>query len=113
MARTSRTGKRCWRQEDFLRPLIRKVVQQVMEAEMDNALSTEKGERNESPERSIWLLRPEFGHASGQVGVASATEIANGGSGPMVSSAINEARKLSLEISRMNQSLEKEQFANP
>jgi putative transposase len=32
-------------QEDFLRPLIREVVQQVLEAEMDEALGAEKGER--------------------------------------------------------------------
>ena len=32
-------------QEDFLRPLIREVVQQVLETEMDEALGAEKGER--------------------------------------------------------------------
>src|SRR5215471_9413906 len=32
-------------QEDFLKPLIREVVQQVLEAEMDEALGAEKGER--------------------------------------------------------------------
>jgi putative transposase len=32
-------------QEDFLRPLIQEVVQQVLEAEMDEALGAEKGER--------------------------------------------------------------------
>jgi putative transposase len=32
-------------QEDFLRPLIREVVQQVLEAEMDEAVGAEKGER--------------------------------------------------------------------
>lgn len=32
-------------QEDFLRPLVREVVQQVLEAEMDEALGAEKGER--------------------------------------------------------------------
>ena len=33
-------------QEDFLRPLIREVLQQVLEAEMDEALGAEKGERS-------------------------------------------------------------------
>ena len=32
-------------QEDYLRPLIREVIQQVLEAEMDEALGAEKGER--------------------------------------------------------------------
>lgn len=32
-------------QEDFLRPLVEEVVQQVLEAEMDEALGAEKGER--------------------------------------------------------------------
>lgn len=32
-------------QQDFLRPLIQEVVQQVLEAEMDEALGAEKGER--------------------------------------------------------------------
>ena len=34
-------------QEDFLRPLIREVLQDVMETEMDEALGAEKGERTE------------------------------------------------------------------
>ena len=33
-------------QQDFLRPLIREVLQQVMEAEMDEALGAKKGERS-------------------------------------------------------------------
>ena len=32
-------------QEDFLRPMIREVVQQVLEAEMDEGLGAENGER--------------------------------------------------------------------
>ena len=32
-------------QQDFLRPLIQEVVQQVLEAEMDEAVGAEKGER--------------------------------------------------------------------
>lgn len=36
-------------EEDFLRPLVEQVVQQVLEAEMDEALQAEKGER--TPER--------------------------------------------------------------
>jgi putative transposase len=36
-------------QEDFLRPLIQEVVQQVLEAEMDETLGAGKGER--SPNR--------------------------------------------------------------
>lgn len=36
-------------QEDFLRPIIRKVLQELMEADMDEALGAEKGER--TPDR--------------------------------------------------------------
>ena len=36
-------------QKDFLRPLIQEVLQQVMEAEMDEALGAEKGERTSNP----------------------------------------------------------------
>jgi len=32
-------------QEDFLRPLIREILQEILETEMDEALGTEKGER--------------------------------------------------------------------
>lgn len=35
-------------QSDFLRPLVQEVVQQVLEAEMDEALGAEKGERTPS-----------------------------------------------------------------
>lgn len=35
-------------QEDFLKPLIREVLQQVLEAEMEEALGAEKGERSPS-----------------------------------------------------------------
>jgi putative transposase len=35
-------------QEDFLRPIIREVLQEVLEAEMDDALGAEKGERTPS-----------------------------------------------------------------
>src|SRR5262245_9037086 len=35
-------------QEDFLRPLIREVLQQVMESEMDDLLGAEKSERTSS-----------------------------------------------------------------
>src|SRR5215469_7520872 len=32
-------------QEDFLRPLIREILQEILETEMDEAVGTEKGER--------------------------------------------------------------------
>ena len=32
-------------QEDFLRPLVREVIQQVLEAEMEEAVGAGKGER--------------------------------------------------------------------
>ncbi len=54
MTRKQDTAKRSnWKellaeQEDFLRPLIQEVVQQVLEAEMDEALGAGKGERTAS-----------------------------------------------------------------
>src|SRR5215467_7261218 len=51
MARKQDNAKRTdWKelmagQEDFLRPLIQEVVRQVLEAEMDEAVGAEKGER--------------------------------------------------------------------
>ena len=60
-------------QEDFLRPLIQEVVQQVMEAEMDEALGAEKGERTSIAHGlSLWVLRPDIGDACRQVGIAGA-----------------------------------------
>jgi transposase-like protein len=52
-------------QEDFLRPLIQEVVQQVMKAEMDEALGAEKGER--SPKR--------LGYRSGYYGRTLVTRV--------------------------------------
>lgn len=42
-------------QEDFLRPLVQEVVQQVLEAEMDEALGAGKSER--TPGRSVYYGR--------------------------------------------------------
>ena len=52
-------------QEDFLRPLVREVVQQVLEAEMDEALGAEKGER--TPNR--------LGYRSGHYGRTLVTRV--------------------------------------
>ena len=52
-------------QEDFLRPLIREVIQQVLEAEMDEALGAEKGER--TPNRQ--------GYRSGHYGRTLVTRV--------------------------------------
>ena len=38
-------------EEDFLRPLVGLVVQEVLEAEMSEALGAQKGERTERPRR--------------------------------------------------------------
>jgi putative transposase len=51
MTRKQNTAKQInWKElmaegSDFLRPLVQEVVQQVLEAEMDEALGAEKGER--------------------------------------------------------------------
>jgi transposase-like protein len=52
-------------QEDFLRPLIQEVVQQVLEAEMDEALGAEKSER--TPDRR--------GYRSGHYGRTLVTRV--------------------------------------
>jgi transposase-like protein len=52
-------------QEDFLRPLIREVLQEVLGAEMDEALGAEKGER--TPNRR--------GHRSGYYGRTLVTRV--------------------------------------
>jgi transposase-like protein len=52
-------------QQDFLRPLIQEAVQQVLEAEMDEALGAEKGER--TPNR--------LGYRSGHYGRTLVTRV--------------------------------------
>ena len=45
-----RKSKRCWLKDaDFLRPLVRSVIQEFLEAEMATAIGAEKGERVEGP----------------------------------------------------------------
>ncbi len=51
--------------EDFLRPLVRTVLQEVLEAEMNEALGAEKGERTES----------RLGHRSGYYGRGLITRV--------------------------------------
>jgi hypothetical protein len=59
--------------EDFLRPLIREVIQQVLEAEMEEAVGAEKSETEPQPARlSSWLLQPDASDAGGQAGTARA-----------------------------------------
>jgi transposase-like protein len=57
-------------QEDFLRPLIREVLQEVLEVEMEEALGAEKGERTAS--LPFGILRPDPGHAGGETGAKGA-----------------------------------------
>ena len=69
-------GKPDWKevlaeQEDFLRPLIQEVVQQVLEAEMEEALrSWEGGADGKSSRLPFRLLRTVSDHACGLAGVA-------------------------------------------
>ncbi len=54
-------------QEDFLRPLIREVLQYVMEAEMEDTLGAEKGERTANRQGyRVRVLRPDTSHSGGQ-----------------------------------------------
>ena len=50
---------------DLLKTIVEETVQQVLEAEMDEALQASKGERTSRPARvSIRLLQPDAGDAS-------------------------------------------------
>ena len=55
-------------QNDFLRPLVQAVVQEVLEAEMTEALGAEKSERTGQR-----VLRSEAGDAGGNARTAGAT----------------------------------------
>ena len=80
-------------QEDFLRPLIREVLQQVMEAEMEEALGADKSEGTSS----------RVGYRSGDYGRTLVTRVASlncgcprtgrGGFEPRSSNATNVVRR--------------------
>jgi putative transposase len=56
--------------EEFLRALVRTALQEVLEAEMTEALGAEKGERAAGPAGlPVGLLRPDIDHAGRQAGI--------------------------------------------
>ena len=56
---------------DYLRTLVEQVVQQVLEAEMEEALGAEKGERTAEPSRIPQRsLFTDVSHAGGKTGTA-------------------------------------------
>ena len=58
---------------DGLREVVRAVLQEVLEAEMTEALGAEKGERTRGPARlPLGLLRPHADHPRRQAGAAGA-----------------------------------------
>lgn len=60
-------------QEEFLRPLIQEVIQQVLEAEMDEALEAGKSERTAGRlGYPVGPLQPDAVDARGEAGVAGA-----------------------------------------
>jgi hypothetical protein len=59
-------------QEDFLRPLIREVLQQVLEAEMDERWVPRRGTECEPARLPSRLLRPDAHHAGWEAGIARA-----------------------------------------
>jgi hypothetical protein len=60
--------------EEFLRALVRMALQEVLEAEMTEALRVEKGGTGLGPAGlPVGLLRPHADHADRQAGVAGAT----------------------------------------
>ncbi len=59
--------------KDFLREIVREAMQQILEAEMTDALGAEPGERTEeSPGLPCRPLPPHAGHPGGQAGTARA-----------------------------------------
>ena len=57
--------------EEFLRALVRTALQEVLEAEMTEALGAEKGERAAGPAGvPVGLLRPDTDHAGRQARTA-------------------------------------------
>src|SRR2546430_2339378 len=54
--------------EEFLRALVRTALQEVLEAEMTEALGAEKGER--AAGLPVGRLRPDVDHAGRQAGIA-------------------------------------------
>src|ERR1700745_2374649 len=57
--------------EEFLRALVRTALQEVLEAEMTEALGAEKGERAAGQTGlPAGLLRPDIDHAGRQAGIA-------------------------------------------
>ncbi len=81
--RKDKAGEIKWKelignQEDFLRPLVREVIQQVLEAEMEEAVGA--GKENEQPngwdtERAIM---DGTGHAGGETGVTGTARSTRG-----------------------------------
>ena len=59
--------------EEFLRALVLTALQEVLEAEMTEALGAEKGETGGGPAGlPVGLLRPDVDHAGRQAGAAGA-----------------------------------------
>jgi Transposase, Mutator family len=57
--------------EEFLRALVRTALQEVLEAEMTEALGAETGERAAGPAGlPVGVLRPDVDHAGRQAGAA-------------------------------------------
>ena len=80
-------------QEDFLRMLIQQTVQQVLEAEMEEALGAQKGSEPQSG--SATDPDPTLGHWSHEWGSLSCgcRKIGKAGSGPRYLSGINAVKK--------------------
>jgi transposase-like protein len=81
-------------QEDFLRPLIRAVVQQVLEAEMEEAVGAEKSERTSHRQGyRVGYYGRTLVTRGGQAGIADSTGPTRTVSGPRYSSAISAVKK--------------------
>src|ERR1051325_7052645 len=62
--------------DDAFRRLLERIVQEVLEADMDQTLGAEKSERTASRQISKWLLRTDFDQAGGEACVARAARSA-------------------------------------
>ena len=75
--------------EEFLRALVRTALQEVLEAEMTEAVGREGQAHGGAAGLSVGVLRPNADHAGRQARIAGARRTGRDGSRPSSSNAIN------------------------
>src|SRR5947209_18395017 len=79
-------------QEEFLRPLVQEVIQQVLESEMDEALGPARASARRAPGISIGILRPSVSYPIGKLEVR-VPRIGMAGSGPKCLNDVNGVKR--------------------